>query len=229
MNNWLNSKFYLDYLQIIIAVTVILFVYIIGLPIGYLLNDFGLSKSSSIQIGGILGEWISLGILIWFLRRPKQKYRIFVYNVTLKMRDLTWIPLALCLISGLFFHMGNVVGRIVFYNIKQIDVNQFVFQPNTFFEFLLAILTAFTAGIVEEIIFRGFLISIFSIFMPRWTAAFFSILMFGAAHIFLWGPIGANAIVFWSIPITFYVLFTRKMIPVIIARLFIDDGVVKLE
>ncbi|WP_262693405.1 CPBP family intramembrane glutamic endopeptidase [Kordiimonas aquimaris] len=51
-------------------------------------------------------------------------------------------------------------------------------------ELMLFFLLSISAGITEEVMFRGFLIWIFEHWMPLWAAAFVALLSFTAAHLY---------------------------------------------
>jgi len=65
---------------------------------------------------------------------------------------------------------------------KQLDRLRIV--PATRAEFLLFPLVAFNGGIMEELVFRGFLIWMFAPFAGLWGAAAVSSLLFGLGHIY---------------------------------------------
>ncbi len=54
--------------------------------------------------------------------------------------------------------------------------------PRTRREYIFSNFVSMTAGIVEEIIYRGFVIWVLALFMPLWAAAIVSSLAFGVAH-----------------------------------------------
>ncbi len=62
-------------------------------------------------------------------------------------------------------------------------------RPRTRPEFARFRALSITAGVTEEIIFRGFLIGVLALAMPFWLAAIASSVLFGAAHIYQ-GPAG---------------------------------------
>ena len=54
--------------------------------------------------------------------------------------------------------------------------------PRTRQEYVFSNFVSITAGIVEEIIYRGYVIWLLSLYMPLWAAAIVSTIAFGVAH-----------------------------------------------
>ncbi len=54
--------------------------------------------------------------------------------------------------------------------------------PRTRQEYVLSNFVSITAGIVEEIVYRGFVIWLLALYMPIWLAAIVSSIAFGVAH-----------------------------------------------
>jgi len=57
-------------------------------------------------------------------------------------------------------------------------------RPRTAIEHHRFKILSFTAGVTEEIIFRGFLIAVLSLFMPMVLAAIIAVTLFGIGHIY---------------------------------------------
>lgn len=78
-----------------------------------------------------------------------------------------------------------------------------------------------TAGITEEIVFRGFLIAVLALVMPIWVAAIVAVLTFGLGHIYQ----GVGGVIRTSVTggiFTILYLMAGSLWPVILLHIFID-------
>lgn len=80
---------------------------------------------------------------------------------------------------------------------------------------------AVTAGITEEVIFRGFLIGTLALWMPMWVAASVSVLVFVAGHVYQ-GLSGIKRILPISVALTTVFLLAGSLIPVIVLHALVD-------
>lgn len=80
---------------------------------------------------------------------------------------------------------------------------------------------AITAGITEEILFRGFLIAIFALFLPLWAAAIAALAIFVLGHSYQ-GPSGMLRILPVSIILTLTYVLSGSLWPGIILHAFVD-------
>ena len=62
------------------------------------------------------------------------------------------------------------------------DVAQML--PRTDRELRASLWLSLTAGVVEEIVYRGFVLWVFSLYMPLWVAVVVSSVLFGIGHIY---------------------------------------------
>jgi len=95
------------------------------------------------------------------------------------------------------------------------------FMPNTADERHLFNLLAITAGITEEIIFRGYLIWAFSLFLPLWAAALASLLVFTILHSYQ-GAKNLPAIFVVSALVTLIFVLSGSIWPAIAVHVFVD-------
>lgn len=80
---------------------------------------------------------------------------------------------------------------------------------------------AVTAGITEEVVFRGFLIGTLALWMPAWAAATASVLIFVGAHVYQ-GVSGMKRILPISLALTAIFLLTGSLLPVIVLHALVD-------
>lgn len=78
-----------------------------------------------------------------------------------------------------------------------------------------------TAGVTEEILFRGFLIAIFALFLPLWVAAGAALALFVLAHSYQ-GPTGMLRILPISLILTLTYVLSGSLWPGIILHAFVD-------
>lgn len=82
-------------------------------------------------------------------------------------------------------------------------------------------LLAVTAGITEEIVFRGFLIGVFALFMPVWPAAGLALALFVVAHVYQ-GWKGLLRILPISIVLTVIFVLSGSLWPAILLHIAVD-------
>ena len=86
-----------------------------------------------------------------------------------------------------------------------------------------------TAGITEEIIFRGYLIEKVNILTNHLIfSAILSYIFFIIFHIPFWGVGGAIQISFWAIPITILYAKRRNLTTCIVVHLVYDGAILLL-
>jgi len=88
---------------------------------------------------------------------------------------IVWVPAALAL-----SRKERVKSRDLIRSAEGVDL----IRPRTQAEHRLFPWLAVTAGVTEEIIFRGFLIGALALLMPVWAAALVSVAIFTAAHFY---------------------------------------------
>ncbi|MEQ9314994.1 MAG: CPBP family intramembrane glutamic endopeptidase, partial [Henriciella sp.] len=82
-------------------------------------------------------------------------------------------------------------------------------------------LVAVTAGITEEVVFRGFLIGVFAMFMPVWPAAGLALAVFVLAHAYQ-GWKGMLRILPISVILTLVFVLSGSLWPGILLHIFVD-------
>ena len=82
-------------------------------------------------------------------------------------------------------------------------------------------LLSLTAGITEEIIFRGFLIGVLALLWPLWLAVLVSVTVFLLAHIYQ-GPAGMLRILPITLAMTGLYLLAGSLWPAIIVHVLVD-------
>lgn len=95
------------------------------------------------------------------------------------------------------------------------------FLPHTKSEYRTFRLAGITAGITEEIIFRGYLIWALSLFTPLWAAAIISLIVFTVLHLYQ----GAQQLPFVFVTgawFTLIVIVSGSLWPAIALHIFID-------
>jgi hypothetical protein len=80
---------------------------------------------------------------------------------------------------------------------------------------------AVTAGITEEVVFRGFLIGTLALWMPAWAAAAASVVLFVGAHVYQ-GVSGMKRILPISVALTTVFLLTGSLLPVMALHALVD-------
>lgn len=81
---------------------------------------------------------------------------------------------------------------------------------------------AVTAGITEEILFRGFLIWGFAHVMPVWLAALLALAVFTSVHLYQESPSALIGVFVTGLVLTLLVLGTGSLIPAMVLHIAID-------
>lgn len=95
------------------------------------------------------------------------------------------------------------------------------FMPRTPEERHLFNLLGMTAGITEEIIFRGYLIWAFGLFLPLWAAALASLVVFTALHLYQ-GLKNLPAVFLMGGAVTLIFVLSGSIWPAIAVHIFVD-------
>ncbi|MFN3835981.1 MAG: CPBP family intramembrane glutamic endopeptidase [Glycocaulis sp.] len=128
---------------------------------------------------------------------------------------LVWVPVALAL-----SRKDRAKTRELIRSAEGIDL----IRPRTQAEHRLFPWLAVTAGITEEIIFRGFLIGALALLMPLWAAALASVAIFTAAH-FYQGAAGLVRVAPMAAMLTAVFVAGNSLWPVIIIHIAADLSV----
>lgn len=78
-----------------------------------------------------------------------------------------------------------------------------------------------TAGITEELLYRGFLLAYLSVFFPAWFAVLLSAVIFGAAHAYQ-GPKGMVQVTFLGAAFAIMYLVSGSLLLPIVAHIAVD-------
>ena len=95
------------------------------------------------------------------------------------------------------------------------------FMPHTDAERRVFNLMGISAGIAEEIVFRGFLIWAFSNFLPIWAAAGLALAVFTALHMYQ-GASQLPAVFMLGALVTLVYLLSGSLWPAILLHIFVD-------
>ncbi|MEO0196915.1 MAG: CPBP family intramembrane glutamic endopeptidase [candidate division WOR-3 bacterium] len=121
-------------------------------------------------------------------------------------------------IYGIFIFLGSVLYFFFssfLFKFKIFDGLKEIYNLPLIFR----ILGGISAGITEEIIYRGFLVLFINEFLNNlFLSCFFSLLIFGIFHIPLWGFIASTQISIWSIILYSYFLIKGEIFALIIAH-----------
>lgn len=115
---------------------------------------------------------------------------------------------------------------------KQVDaLGKFVpFLPHTRRDFRYFVVVSITAGVVEEIVFRGFALLYLGWFMPLWVAVVVSSVGFGIVHMYLGGSGAIRAGILGLCFAIYYVLTGSIWLPILAhAALDILQGMIAVE
>lgn len=175
----------------------VLGVIVIGLPLEALLT---LQKSRADLASGRPGvrvkHYTQTIFLLWAVALPilvlwaTSDRNWADLGFTLRGGGLAWIGWALAaLMAAFFLFQFSMVARSASARAQLQDVfskspTMANFMPQTEEEKHLFHLLGTTAGITEEIIFRGYLIWAFSLFVPLWAAALASLFVFTLLHLY---------------------------------------------
>jgi membrane protease YdiL (CAAX protease family) len=104
----------------------------------------------------------------------------------------------------------------------QLDAAELDFmRPRTTVEHESFRFLSVTAGVTEELVFRGFLIALLGIYMPLLAAAALAVAVFGLGHIYQgWAGVVRTAAV--GLVLTAVFLIGGSLLPVILLHIFID-------
>lgn len=94
-------------------------------------------------------------------------------------------------------------------------------RPTTPLEYRLFQTMAVTAGITEEVIFRGFLIGVLALWVPVWVAGVLALLVFVGAHVYQ-GFSGMMRILPVSTVLTILFLASGSLLPGILLHAVVD-------
>ncbi len=124
--------------------------------------------------------------------------------------------------SSIFFGLLLFLVSLIYFAISTLVFNFNIFKGLNEIQklpLIYRIFGALSAGITEEIIYRGFLTLFLDEFLNNlFLSSFISLIIFGAFHVPLWGIKGSIQISIWSIILYLYFLFKGEIFALIIAH-----------
>jgi len=133
-------------------------------------------------------------------------------------------------VAGLIFFFARQFYRVTTRDdaraklVRQLDdIGEYtkILMPRTDTEYQRSMLLAITAGITEEIIFRGYLIWVFSLFVHPWLAGLISIAIFVFLHRYQ-DRAGLIQVALFAITTTILYLICGSLWPVIALHIIVD-------
>jgi len=209
-------------ISIIIPIALGLF---ICLPLNFLINMYQgwdpslLDKPMKLAIGLVL-QWIVVIflLLIIFFWEKKPLNSIGIKKIT-KM-DVIWgfVVLIIQVLSNVVIERLVILLHLVSQSSETVHVLMLPYS--------LKIFLVLTAGITEEIIFRGYLIERINLLSGRLVfSAIISYFVFVIFHIPFWGFGGAIQMAVWTIPITILYVRRRNLTTCIFVHLLYDGAI----
>jgi len=152
--------------------------YLNGIAAGMEANRISLYRQT------VLLQWIALLVLLtaWFMLNRPMADLGFIGSDTNEV--LIGTVSMVIMLAGLIYGWQYVKRLTIDDKIKERESlgDLIHFLPQTQQEFKTCIGVSITAGIVEETIYRGFVLWALSLYMPLWMAVFVSSFAFGLAH-----------------------------------------------
>ena len=186
--------------------------FVVASPLGWLARPE--TRLATFLIGAIVGELAALGFLTWWLRRRGGSLRALGLGRATNWRGMALGLLVALLYSGLTAALNPAAGPNL---LRLIPLKG------------LAVVAALVAGLVEETIFRGYLMtSLDEMGQRRVTQALVSGVAFAVAHFYgfvspaaLLATFGATFVLGTALAIT-YLVGKRSLTPVIISHTLVD-------
>jgi membrane protease YdiL (CAAX protease family) len=159
----------------------------------------------------------------WFVYDKSFASLGFTWPATTWLTGIAWAITGLALIYFLYvihsLKRSETTRNQVREQINQAGID--FMRPHTRKEHSRFRLLSITAGITEEIIFRGFLIAVFSLALPLPLAAFMAVIIFGLGHIYQ-GFAGVVRTSLLGGTLTIIYLMGGSLWPAIILHIMID-------
>lgn len=186
--------------------------FVVASPFGWLAHSE--TRLATFLLGAIVGELAALGVLTWWLRGRGGSLRALGLGRATNWRGMALGLLAALLYSGLTAAFNPAVGPNL---LRLIPLKG------------LAVVAALVAGLVEETIFRGYLMtSLDEMGQRRVTQVLVSGIAFAVAHFYgfvspaaLLATFGATFMLGTALAIT-YLVGKRSLTPVIVSHTLVD-------
>ncbi|MCR9079046.1 MAG: CPBP family intramembrane metalloprotease [Hyphomonadaceae bacterium] len=209
-------------------------VIVVGLPLETLLN---LRKTRSDLASGAPGvrvkHYTSTIMLLWGLGLPilvlwavsGRDWGALGFQIETGLMPLSgWLLAALVMAYFIYQFLLVSASEKVREQIREslsTDAVMSGFMPQTPEERHLYNLLSMTAGINEEIIFRGFLIWAFGLYLPLWAAALASLVVFTALHLYQ-GFKNLPGVFLIGAAVTLIFVLSGSIWPAIAVHIFVD-------
>lgn len=186
--------------------------FVVAAPFGWLAQPE--TRLAAFLIGATVGELAALGVLTWWLRRRGGSLRALGLGKATNWRGMVLGLVVALVYSGLTAALNPAVGP----NLLRVSALKG-----------LAVVAALVAGLVEETIFRGYLLtSLDQMGQRRMTQVLVSGVAFAIAHFYgfvspaaLLATFGATFLLGTALAIT-YLVGKRSLTPVIISHALVD-------
>lgn len=205
----------------VIAFPAIFFLLTTGLSLAYFLLLFAHSLSISsglahanldrvvvLALGGsAVGEWIFLGLLVLWLRGQGLSLRNLGWRAPTTKRAVLLGMVVAVAYSGIGFLNPEIFAHAGVLGLLKV----------------IAIISAVTSGLVEEITFRGFVIArLQSVGAPRSVQVLYSGLSYGLVHLFAFSVVGFGFTFVLGCVFAMIYIRARSLTPTIVSHTIID-------
>lgn len=168
-------------------------------------------------ISGQISSWIIVIILLFIVLFWEKNSLKSIGIKKINAKDFIWGFLALILGFVILFVSDFLINSLGLLGQGNERVHLLSIP------YYLRIFMVITAGITEEIIFRGYIIERANMLINSLIiSSIISIIAFTILHIPFWGIIGAMQVAFWAIPITILYMRSRNVIICIIIHILYD-------
>jgi len=199
--------------------TLVGFVVALGFPFLFIFFGKSFFSSSSTLFINELMQWAIAGFLIFMVRQIQKQPLSSLGFQAFNFKTVLWA--LLCLVG--IFVAGGLSALLI--KLMGLESNQTLKTISKLASFPIwaKFLIALRAGVVEEIIFRGFAIeSLTRILKNRWVAASISLVLFTLIHLQGWGLTHLISVGLVGAVITLFYLWKRNLWITIIAHFLVD-------
>jgi len=195
---------------------------IISIPVNFIISyllgwDTSLLDRPDILARNLSSDWIIVLVLFLIIYFWEKKNLRSIGIKSMEKIDffygfiILFIQLALLFFTDFFVNLLGLTSQSA-------ETSRVLLLP-----IYLQLFIVITAGITEEIIFRGYLIERLNLLSKNLIiSGIISYILFVIFHIPFWGLGGAIQIAFWTIPITIYYIKRRNLTTCILVHLAYD-------